>query len=412
MIHLDLDLVRAQFPMFADPDLDGWAFFENAGGSYPCRQVIDRLTHFYTHTKTQIGHPFPVSERAAAAVAEAPARLAAMVGVETHELQVGPSTTQNTYVLAQAFRSLVGPGDAIVVTDQDHEANSGAWRKLADAGVEIREWKVDPASGLLDLERLDALLDGTVALVAFPHVSNIVGHVNPVRTIADRAHAVGAVTIVDGVAAAPHSLPDVGALGADVYLFSTYKTFGPHQGVMTVTSELLDRLPNQGHFFNAAFPTKRLVPAGPDHAQVAALAGIVDYVDLLDRHHHGADAHAAASPLARAQRVSTLWRAHEQVLLAPLMDALRDRPGVRVIGPETHEGRAPTVAIATDLPGRDVAAKLADHRVMAAGGHFYAYRLMRALGIDPEHGVTRVSFVHNTTAAEVDQLIGALDEVR
>mmetsp|Transcript_10686 Transcript_10686/g.13651 ORF Transcript_10686/g.13651 Transcript_10686/m.13651 type:complete len:137 (+) Transcript_10686:181-591(+) len=129
---LDVDFVRSQFPAFSEQSLEGQAFFENAGGSYTSAQVIDRLTRFYRERKVQPYAPYRASELGGAEMDEARARLAALMGVETDEVSFGPSTTQNTYVLAQAFRQWMDPGDAIIVTNQDHEANSGPWRRLAD----------------------------------------------------------------------------------------------------------------------------------------------------------------------------------------------------------------------------------------------------------------------------------------
>jgi cysteine desulfurase family protein (TIGR01976 family) len=403
---LDVDFVRAQFPAFSEPGLAGQAFFENAGGSYACRPVIDRLDRFYRTRKVQPYAPYAASAAAGAEMDEARARLAALLGVATDELMFGPSTSQNTYVLAQAFRRWLRPGDTIVVTDQDHEANSGVWRRLEADGLVVREWRMT-AGGRLDPEDLEPLLDRRTKLVCFPHCSNVVGEVNDVARIAATAHVVGAVVCVDGVSYAPHGLPDVGALGADIYLFSTYKTYGPHQGAMVVRRDLAEALPNQGHFFNADVPAKRLTPAGPDHAQVAACAGIADYLDALHAHHFD----DAVAPAVRAARVHDLQRAHETRLLAPLLDALRDRAGVRLLGPATAAGRVPTVALHLDRPGETVAAALAPYGIMAGGGHFYAARPLRALGIDPDHGVLRLSFVHYTQPAEIAQAIAALDAV-
>ena len=197
---LDLDFVRSRFPAFAQASLQGQAFFENAGGSYPCAPVVARLMRFYTERKVQPYAPYEASRLAGAEMDEARDRLSALLGVLPDELSFGPSTTANTYTLAQAFRQHLRPGDAIVVTDQDHEANSGPWRRLADAGIAVREWKLDPATGSLPLDRLEALLaDGRVKLVCFPHCSNVVAEVNPVVEIVAMAHAAGAVTCVAGV---------------------------------------------------------------------------------------------------------------------------------------------------------------------------------------------------------------------
>lgn len=402
---LDSEWVRAQFPAFAEPSLQGQAFFENAGGSYTCRQVIDRLTRFYTQRKVQPYAPYEASRIGGEEMDEARHRLAAILGVQTAELSFGPSTTQNTYVLAQAFGQLLEPGEAIVVTNQDHEANTGPWRRLAERGIEIREWQIDPDSGYLDPARLEELLDERVRLVCFPHCSNVVGQINPVTEITALAHAAGAFTCVDGVSYAPHGLPDVGALGPDIYLFSAYKTYGPHQGLMVIRRPLGELLPNQGHVFNGDTLYKRFTPAGPDHAQIAASAGMADYIDAAYAHHVGGD----ATPAARGAAIHDLMRAHETTLLQRLLDAVKSRNSVRLIGPSEAAARAPTVALALNRPGEDVAAELAPLGIMAGGGDFYAGRALSAMGVDPAKGVLRLSFTHYTSAAEMDQLIDALD---
>ncbi len=408
-MQLDTDFVRSLFPAFSEPALQGQAFFENAGGSYPCAPVVDRLFRSYRERKVQPYGPFEASRLGGEEMDEARRRLAAMLNVGTDELSFGPSTTANTYVLAQAVRQWLRDegGGAVIVTDQDHEANSGPWRRLAEDGVEIREWRLDPDTGQLDPAGLAALLDERVRVVCFPHCSNVVGEINDVAALCDMVHAAGAVACVDGVSYAPHGLPDVAALGADIYLFSTYKTYGPHQGVMTIRRALAERLPNQGHWFNGASPYKRFTPAGPDHAQVAACAGIADYIDMIHARH--APDHAA--PAERARAVHDLFRAHETRLLQPLLDYLAARNDLRLIGSRRAEGRAPTVAVVLDRPAGEVAAELAPHGINAGGGDFYAVRALQAMGVDPGHGVLRMSFVHYTTQAEVDRLIRALDYV-
>ncbi len=408
MTALDLDWVRGRFPAFADDDLAGWVHAQNAGGSWMAGTVADRLDHFQRFTRIQGGTHFPAGAAQQAAMDAAAPGLARWLGVGEDEVHVGPSTSALTYALGRAFAEVLGPGDAVVVTDQDHEANSGAWRRLADMGVEVREWGVDPVTGRLDPADLDPLLDDAVALVAFPHVSNVVGEVNPVAELVDRVHAVDAVAIVDGVATAPHGVPDVGALGADVWLFSAYKVYGPHQGVMAMQRGLADFLPNQGHFFNADQVTKRFVPAGPDHAQVAALAGMVDHLDALVDHHVPG---VTSSATGRRAALAALLNAHEAALVTPLLDLLVDRPGVRLLGPTTTVGKVPVVSFVADRPAQDLAVELAEHRIMAAAGHFYAWRVLEATGIDPRAGVLRLSLVHYNTPDEVARICRALDTV-
>jgi selenocysteine lyase/cysteine desulfurase len=253
---------------------------------------------------------------------------------------------------------------------------------------------------------LETLLDERVRLVCFPHCSNVVGAINPVIAITAAAHAAGAFTCVDGVSYAPHGLPNVGAMGADIYLFSAYKTYGPHQGIMVIRRELGELLPNQAHYFNAGTLYKRFTPAGPDHAQVAASAGMADYFAALAAHHgiQGAED-------ARGQGVHDLMRAHEVALLQPVLDAVKDRNSVRLLGPSEAEVRAPTVALALNRPGLEVAGALAAKGIMAGGGDFYAQRPLNAMGVDPERGVLRLSFVHYTSRAEVDKLLNVLDDI-
>ena len=253
-LPLDSQLVRAEFPSFRQPDLKDFAFFENAGGSYTCAAVLNRMRAYYWNTKVQPYGTYPASRAAGEAMDEAYRRMAQALNVTEDWIHFGPSTSANTYTLGRAFADWFKGGDAIIVTNQDHEANSGAWRHLVARGVELREWKVNRESGHLDLAELDRLLDSKVRLIAMPHASNIVGEINPVADVVRRARSFGAVTAIDGVSYAPHGLPDLLALGCDIYLFSTYKTYGPHQGVMAVRPSIAAELPNQGHFFNETKP--------------------------------------------------------------------------------------------------------------------------------------------------------------
>lgn len=405
---LDLDFVRSQFPAFASPVLSSHAFFENAGGSYPCRQVVDRLHRFYLDRKVQPYGPYPGAQAGGAEMDEARERLAAMMGVATEEVSFGPSTSANTYVLAQAVRLwLRGTGEAVVVTDQDHEANAGVWRRLADEGIEVREWQVDRGTGSLDPAALGQLLaDGKVRLVCFPHCSNVIAEINDVAAICAMAKAAGARTVVDGVSYAPHGFPDMGALGADCYLFSAYKTYGPHQGIMVLREGFGFELPGQGHYFNHATLYKRHTPAGPDHAQIAACAGMADYVDALAAH-HGIDGDA----LARNRGVHDLMRAQEAAVIQPLLDYLAARNDLRLLGLREAARRAPTVAVDLGRAAEPVSEALGRDGIACWAGDFYAVRPLQALGIDLGKGVLRMSAVHYTSADEVARLIAALDRV-
>lgn len=413
-MQLDVDFARSNFPALTDPINDGESFFENAGGSYACRQTIDALVDHYTRLKVQPYSEFAASSLAGAAMDRSRERWAEALGVEAREVVFGPSTSMNTYVLAHACADVLEPGHEVIVTNQDHEANTGAIRRAAErVGCTIREWRTDSVTGLLDVADFEELLSPRTGLVTMPHASNIVGQENDVGTVVRLAHAVGARVIVDGVSFAPHSLPDVGALGADVYLFSLYKTYSVHQGLMVVRSGLMTELPNQSHFFNAEIPDKRLNPAGPDHAQVASADAVLDYVEALHRHHGGSTTDGLRTAV---DNVSALWRGHEDRLTPRLLDVLGDRDDIRLLGPANVEDaaghRCPTVAFSplTREPF-EVAHELVLRGVQTSAGHYYAARVLDGMGIDPDRGVVRLSFVHYTSPADVDRAVGALGEI-
>ncbi len=404
-MKLDLPFVRAQFPAFSEPLLNRWAFFENAGGSYPCKQFIQLLTDFYLKNKVQPYYPYPASMQAGEMMETSYRRMAEYLNVDATEIHFGPTTTQNVYVLANAMRPMWKDGDEIIVSCQDHEANAGAWRKLGERGIKIVEWHVHKDTGVLNIEDLKALFSAKTKMVAFPHCSNLIGHMNPVREISEMAHTHGALSIVDGVAGAPHGFPDMKDLKADIYLFSLYKTFGPHLGLMFVDKELIHKMENQSHFFKAGITRNMLTPAGPDHAQIGAASGILDYLDAVYEHHFD----KAAIPAQRNRALNVLFHEHEQALLSGLLDFLNSRDDVRIVGPERAEARAPTVSI---LPLRkninEVYTTLTAHKLMVGKGNFYAVRPLIDMGIPEDPGVIRMSFLHYTSLEEIDQLIAGL----
>ena len=404
---LDLAFVRSQFPAFKEPSLAGQAFFDNAGGSYACQAVIDHLGQYYRETKLQPYHLHPAAQKAGAQMDLAYERLASYLNVDTSEVHLGPSTSQNTYVLAQAFGKILKAGDEVVVTNQDHEANIGVWRALESRGVVIKEWQVDAKTGSLDTDALESLLSERTKLLAFTHCSNIVAEVNPVAEICARAKAANVTTVVDGVSFAGHGLPDVDALGADIYLFSLYKAYGTHLGVMVIRDAVADKLGNQAHYFNNAYRQKWFVPAGPDHAQVAASRGVLDYFDALHDHHFD----ETNSISEKAQRVRALMHEAEQSLLATLLRYVDHHPKLRLLGSSDPAKKAATVSvIPIGQTPQQFAQKLVDQGIICGAGHFYAVRLLEAMGVDPDTGVVRLSFVHYTSEEEMNQLIEALDK--
>ena len=410
-MKLDIDFVRAQFTQLGDDSQSGFAFASNAGGSYVCNQVNEIFEHYNRHTRVQPYSRYPASTAAGEAMDRARRVWSEALNVAPDELTFGPSTSMNTYVMAQAAGEIWQPGDEIVVTNQDHEANSGAWRRKAlEKGVTIRQWEVDPESGLLDIKNLYPLLDGNTRWVFFSHCSNVVGTANPVTDIVEAVrNGSRARVFVDAVAYAPHHICDLKALGVDGYAFSLYKVYGPHQGLMYINADIRNELTSQAHYFNAGIAEKDFNPAGPQHAQVAACAGVIDYFDALHAHHFGAGDRNASQ---RLQDLHGLILAHENSLASPLLEFLSGHSAVRLVGkPHTHDDdRAPTIAF------RPLGQSAADvtHKLQAAGigtehGSFYAHRLVSDLGIDPDDGVVRLSLVHYTHPDEVKRILSALE---
>jgi len=233
-----------------------------------------------------------------------------------------------------------------------------------------------------------------------------------VADICRMARERGARTVVDGVSFAGHGLPDARALGADIYLFSLYKVYGPHQGVMVIAPDMADHLANQGHFFHEGVRVKRLMPAGPDHAQIASVKGVADYFEALNAHHGG---EAGADDAARAQAVRALIRDGEREPLAALLDYVAGKKSLTLVGPADIERRCPTVSVIPSAPSGDspieLAEKLGKKGIMCGAGHFYSVRPLKALGVDPDRGVLRFSLVHYTSRSDVEKLASELDKL-
>ncbi len=404
----DVEFARSHFPALSDD----WALFDNAGGSVPLGGVIERVERYMKLWQVQHGATYLHSATAAELVAEGRRAMARLLNAEPDEIVLGPSSTANVRLLARALRPWFAPGDEIVVTNLDHEANVGVWRQLADDGLRVREWRFDPERIELTAAGLEPLLGQRTRLVCFTHCSNVVGRVHDVAGLVRRVHEAGALACVDGVACAPHRRVDVKALDADFYFLSLYKVFGPHLGLLFGKRDLLRAARGQNHFFvgEDEVPYK-LEPGGVVHELAASLPAIPDYLLALDARLF---ADASAPEPRRLERAFEAIAEYEAGLCAPLLDFLRSRPGVRVVGDgdSAPGGRAPTVSFV--VAGRDaseIPPRLEEERIAIRYGHFYAHRAIEALGLLPRHGVVRVSMLHYNTPAEVARLIAALDRI-
>jgi len=396
---LDPGFVRSRFPALED----GFAYFDNAGGSLVLRDVAARVADYMLTTSVQTGASYAHSQRASARLAEARARVALWLGADRpEEVVFGPSTTVLAQFLARAMAARLRPGDEIVVTDFDHESNIGPWRALEKAGVVIREWQIDPHTLRPDLAALEALLGPRTRLVAVTHASNILGTIMPIAEIARRVHAAGAELVVDAVAYAPHRALDVAAWGADYYIFSFYKTYGPHFAVMHGRHDRLLELDGLYHWFygREKVPAK-LEPGNPSYEAAWGAAGIVDYLEAL-----GAGTGRAA--LARGfDDIAT----HEAALAERLLGFLRSRNDIRVIGEATSDQavRVPTISFkVAGQDSADIVTRVDRDGIGIRHGDFHSRRLVERLGLMEGNGVVRASMVHYNTLAEVDRLVDSL----
>ena len=395
MSSLDLDLARNRFPALAGD----WTFLDNAGGSQTLGTVADRVRDYMLSTNVQLGATYDPSRRAGERVRTGQQALANLIhAADPSEVVIGASTSALLRMLAHCLGRTMKPGDEIIVTNCDHEANIGPWMDLRDSGIRIRTWNVNADTYRLETEELQRLLNERTRLVAVTHASNVLGRVNPVADWARLVHERGARICVDGVAYAPHRRVDVRAWDVDFYALSLYKVYGPHLGVLYGKGEHLLALPRWNHYFigDDQLPYK-LQPGNVNYELTWGAGAIPDYVaELGDGSLETGYARMAA---------------HESELGDRLLRGLRAKPKVRVIGdPEMTADRVPTVSFVVDgaksseIPPRADAA-----RIGIRWGDFYARRLIDDLGLAPGDGVVRVSLVHYNTGEEIDRLLEALD---
>lgn len=400
---LDLDFVRAAFPALSDAD----AHFDNAGGTLMPAAVISRIEAALRRGSFARGGPHPRSRAVDDDVAEGHAAIAELLGAGADEVILGPSTTHNLDRVAVALREGWRAGDRVIVSELDHEANIGPWRRLERTGIEVRVWPLRRERASLDIEDLRPLLGDRTRLVAFTHCANVVGEILDVAAITRVIHDAGALACVDGVAFAPHRRVDVKALGVDLYAVSLYKIFGPQVGALYGRAELL-RGGGPIHPFLAADAVPyRYEVGGPNHPLVAGAQGILEYFDALDHHHFALRGDAGD---ADRDRLPALIAAHEAELCARILGPLRASRLTRILGPASADADRRIALVAFTVDGHDpaaITAAIADAGIIARSGHFYAPQALRALGVDAR-GVVRLSLAHYNTIGECERLVAAL----
>ena len=404
---LNLDHIRAEFPGINNDCV----YLDNAGGSQVLRRVADRVRDYLLTSSVQLGASYAQSQDAGAKVLAARRSAAELVNAPfDDEVVMGGSTTSLMFQVTQAIQLGIQPGDEVIVSNTDHEANIGGWMRLKAAGAVVKVWEVNPDTLALDLADLDSLLTPRVKWVAVTHASNILGTINPVAEIARRVHAVGAHLCVDAVAYAPHRLVDVQASGADMVVFSFYKVFGPHYAVLWMQRDLLLALPSLNHYFIGAevLPYK-LQPGNVNYELSYGCMGINDYLVAV-----GSQLGSTGTTRQKMQCAFDAFEQHEDALAERLLAYLRSKKSVRIIGMDSAAagGRVPTISfMVAGQMSESIVRHVDRFHIGIRFGDFYAKRLVESLGLQTQGGVVRVSIAHYNTFAEMDRLVQHLDEV-
>ena len=409
-IKLDIDYVRSQFPAFNDSISKDWSFFENAGGSYVPKNVIDRLTNFMTSTKVQPYAEYPMSKIAGENMDRATELFAEMINAKKNEILIGGSTSINLYVLSNALKKFINSGDEVIVTNQDHEANISPWRRLKEKGAKIIEWKFNLINQELEISELEKIISKKTKILAVTHCSNIVGSINNIKKITEIAHKYNIIVIADGVSYAPHGFPDVKELDVDFYTFSLYKTYGPHLALLYGKEEILKNLPNQNHEFLEGNYPYTINPGGPNHEELSSLIGIYDYFNNLYNHHFDKE----LSILEKIKKINKLISDHEELIANPILDYLHNRKDIKLIGKNkiVNKNRAPTIAFTSKkISSKELSDRLIENKIATRNDNFYAWRCLKSLDIDPDDGVVRISLTHYNTKEETFNLIKVLENL-
>jgi cysteine desulfurase family protein (TIGR01976 family) len=412
---INVNSVRACFPSLNQPTEDGRlpVFFDNPAGSQVPQSVIDAVTDYYLHMNGYSGGTFATGQRTEVMVQGTRERMADLLNAyRPDEIVFGPNMTTLSFALSRALGKTLSPGDEIVLTRMDHDANVAPWLRIAEAYQLTVHWvDIHTDDCTLDMNSLEAALTDRMKVVATVYVSNAVGTINPVKQVAAMAHAADALYVVDAVHTVPHIPIDVQDIGCDFLLCSGYKFFGPHIGILWGRYELLAELPVYKVRPSKNVPPFRWETGALTFETVNGLGAAVDYLAWLGEQ-FGTD--VASDGTARRRlllRGLAAIQSYEHELVRHLIEGLQAIPGLTIAGitdPARFNERVPTVAFVLDgFTPREVATYLGDHHIYVWSGNYYAQEIMERLGRG-EHGMVRVGPVHYNTLEEIDRLLEEL----
>ena len=409
--------LRGEFPAL-EQTLEGRpiAFFDGPGGTQVHGSVIDAIATYYRQANSNAHGDFEFSRRTDATVSAARVAAADFLGAGSpKEIVFGPSMTTLAFNLSRAIGRILDPGDEIVVTRLDHDANVAPWLALEERGAVVRTIDFDPSDCTLNLDAMQAAIGERTKLVAVGAASNAVGTVHPIERIAQWAHAVDAWIFVDAVQYAPHAPIDVAALDVDFLSCSAYKFFGPHLGLLWGRSELLDALPAYKVIPADDAPPDKFETGTPSFEGMAGAAAAIDYLASVGARFGKPEALSDGSRRERILAGMGAIRTYEQGLTDRLIEGLQKIPAVRIYGitdPGRADERMPVVAITVE--GRkpvEVASRLDEDAIFLWTGDFYAVGAIDRLGLADSGGLIRIGINHYNTADEIDRFLGRLDEI-
>jgi len=409
---LDLTWVRCQFPSLSRT-VDGHpaVFFDGPGGTQVPQGVIDAIVDYLKQNNANSGGAYATSRHTDAVIAGARSAMADLFGCDPDEVVFGQNMTSLTFAISRSIGRDLGPGDEIVLTHLDHDANISPWRALEERGVTIRMVDIHEEDCTLDMDDMARKITNRTKLVAVGYASNAVGTINNVKKIIDLVHAQGALAYIDAVHYAPHGPIDVRALDCDFLVCSTYKFFGPHMGVLHGKREHLQRLqPYKVRALTNAVPF-RWEWGTLNHECIAGITACVDYLASLGRHMDTSASTRRAAVLAAYEAIQR----HERSLLERLVRGLLAIPGLKLYGiqdPQRFHQRCPTVAVR--IEGQSplaLATKLGERGFFTWDGNYYAINLTERLGVEQDGGFLRIGLAHYNTAEEVERFLRALGEI-
>jgi cysteine desulfurase family protein (TIGR01976 family) len=411
MTAFDVEALRSEFPALGRVHQGRpVVFLDGPGGTQVPRRVVDAVATYLVETNANAGGAFATSQASDAIVEEAHAAVADFLGAASpDEIKFGLNMTTLTLQIGRSIGATLSPGDEVVVTTLDHEANVSTWEAMAaDRGLTVRKVAIREDDVTLDLEDLESKLGSRTKLVAIGYASNAVGTINPVREIVARAHEVGALAYVDAVAYAPHGPIDVLGLDADFLVCSAYKWFGPHLGALYGKADVLDALPA----FKARPAHDRFETGTAAFESIAGTLAATDYLRDIGRRLGSSAATDRRSELVAGMAAIV---DHERALVTELIDGLESMGGLTIHGITDRTrfaDRVPTVAVSIDgVHPRDAAQRLGRQGIYAWDGDFYATGLIERLGKAETGGVLRLGLVHYNTAEEVVRTLEAVEAI-